>query len=617
MQAVPPESLLAVSDSNNKPILDVCNRPIISKVCNFLHVVTILTLAGGVSIGALIFYGLIIWAPAVTMTLIIVAAVVGGMMLLSLILKCCLRYSRANKIQRLAEYTAMVEKDRSALVPNDRSKSLLDCLSMEWDLAAEFALSHSVKEVGKTQLFAGFQQLARCKFLHEKECFRKILKEDLNEEQQLQVGELTAKFENEFNQEMERLTSGNFSTRMRYSIMVDFFICQADTLIQNADELGLSTHNHPKVDVKINHLSLSGGGAKGLSFGALFRALKETMTENCRFSGASIGALGAVFKTFSLENFEEFVNAFMEYYNKTIKHNPTWETAYGWLDSKYSAWPGYFTMIGIFAFVDKRLHEKVSTFLEDCGEDAIASAFPDDPEAMKRICILKEAYDPTASREDKMVTFHDLELLRKLPNGQKTFKELSVAIWDKTDQKLLFARMDTQPNMPIVIAARASMSVPFYFTTLSIPVNGSNERPHQLVDGGIGSNSPLQAFDRVPPAEESEQGNAVMVIFDNDGWGRETTKGKPKTLPKYVRILAKFLRIAPRIDNLIAAEQDKLRQNPEKILVLPHGEINVMDFSISKADEENVDHQADMRVKAWLACRRREKLWPERLWPKV
>jgi NTE family protein len=87
----------------------------------------------------------------------------------------------------------------------------------------------------------------------------------------------------------------------------------------------------------------------------------------------------------------------------------------------------------------------------------------------------------------------------RLPN-HKQYK-LLVTASDVTRGRLMrlpwdYAMDDIDPDTQYVAdAVRASMSIPFFFTPVSLPIPG--KAPSTLIDGGLLSNFPVDAFDRV------------------------------------------------------------------------------------------------------------------------
>jgi predicted acylesterase/phospholipase RssA len=346
----------------------------------------------------------------------------------------------------------------------------------------------------------------------------------------------------------------------------------------------------------------------------MLKELKDSFTPNCKFSGTSAGAIGAFFAAFGLDNFEEFTREMQRRYGNSAQDNQKWVPAYGWLRRQFAAWPSYYDLIGVLALFDQRLQEKISAFLAGIDDAMIDTTFPDDEGGRERMRLLREPYEASISREGKLLTFRDLELLQKLPNGRENFHDFAAAIWDKTDQKLIFAKKETYPHMPVVLALYASMSIPGAFKFLSIPLDKSDGKAHQLCDGGYGANSPIHAFtDADGPA--SDGGETVAAVFDAEGGGANTLHGHPETFPKYIRRVAKFFRISYSMEKYVKDEKKRLKQNSEKLLVLPHGDVGVLSFGFPEEKRAAIDYQVDLRVRAWKICKIRGANWPRSIWP--
>lgn len=89
-------------------------------------------------------------------------------------------------------------------------------------------------------------------------------------------------------------------------------------------------------------------------------------------------------------------------------------------------------------------------------------------------------------------------------------------------------RAGTTPNISIVLAVRASMSVPIYFTPVRDPETG-----HLLVDGGVISNFPFQHL------TDDERAETLGITFDQSYKfrqppGQTDTPRPPFTFPQFI-----------------------------------------------------------------------------------
>ncbi|MDR2677135.1 MAG: patatin-like phospholipase family protein [Puniceicoccales bacterium] len=599
--------------------LGISNRPIaLINARALFHVVTLLTVVVSGSVGLLLFCGYLPGFPLTGIVLIALAGVIALLLAVCLILTLCISCSQLRKKRLLQDYTALVQKDPDAALAGDPSKKLRDWLNAEWETSSQFALMQPSSAVQKTIMGDPqvFKNLQEGKFTYELEMFRGFLKKDLTGDQRQKVTELEAQMRKRFSDEMHTLAAHTYMTRTRYTTMVDFFIILENDMIEAAIDAGLSDYKLPEYELKISHLSLSGGGARGYAYGEMFKKLKPTFMPNCRFSGTSAGAIGALAAAFNMNDFVEFALEMQRRYDKSARDNREWAAAYGWLRPQFASWPSYYDLTGVLALFDQRVQERVSTFLRNITDETIDNTFPDLPEVQARMRLLREPYDPTVSREGKLLTFHDLELLQRLPGGKEQFHDLAAAIWDTTDQKLIFAKKKTQPNMPVILAVYASMSIPLAFKLLALPLAESDGKPHQLCDGGCGANLPIQAYDD-GDEQISGDGETVGVVFDGHGWGGKMVRGNVKTLPKYIRRALRLLRIAPNVEGYVHAEKERLKRKLKEIIILPHGRLDTASFNFSEEERKAIDHQVGLRTEAWKICKIRGTNWPNGIWATV
>jgi NTE family protein len=93
------------------------------------------------------------------------------------------------------------------------------------------------------------------------------------------------------------------------------------------------------------------------------------------------------------------------------------------------------------------------------------------------------------------LTFEALHALRL--SGKPNF-ELHIAATNLNEQRAEFFSFETHPNMRIVDAVRASMSVPFWFEAVCLDAEGRVVEAGEgdvYIDGGVLTNFPLTLFD--------------------------------------------------------------------------------------------------------------------------
>jgi len=167
---------------------------------------------------------------------------------------------------------------------------------------------------------------------------------------------------------------------------------------------------------------------------------------------------------------------------------PNWDTKYPQLK---------FGMMGFQAgaameLVDRESAKSVQSFLDsDDGQAKMAAAVAerridaDDADALEGLRHQNFEIDRTI----QMVTFRDLESLSKV--APEKFKALTLTGWNDTDETLAHFNAKDTPHVPIAVAGRISMSIPYFFTS---PTCDGGEAEMSWVDGGVGSNMPAGAI---------------------------------------------------------------------------------------------------------------------------
>lgn len=226
-------------------------------------------------------------------------------------------------------------------------------------------------------------------------------------------------------------------------------------------------------------LVLEGGGIKGIGLvGAVFELMKKGY-EFPRVAGTSAGSIVAAFLAAgaSKEQLVEVMNRldYSRVPDRAWPGIPVISEGESLL-LKAGAYRGHY----IHAFLEEELAKLgVKTF-----KDLIA---PDDPQA-----------DPRFRK------FHRYKLVvvaTDVTNGR-----LLRLPWD---YELLGLDPDEQS---VATAVRASMSIPLYFEPVKIKTKGGKEIV--LVDGGVLSNFPIQAFDRTDGKEPRWPTFGVKIIPD-------------------------------------------------------------------------------------------------------
>ena len=131
--------------------------------------------------------------------------------------------------------------------------------------------------------------------------------------------------------------------------------------------------------------------------------------------------------------------------------------------------------------------------------------------------------DFNVDRTHQTVTFRDLDVLSKVNSGK--FKSLTLTGWNTTDKQLTYFNFENTPDMPIAIASRISMSIPYFFAAVKYDA-GQGEKT--WVDGGVGSNMPAGAiFDGIE--HRLKDATARMDLTDMVGAAGDLKDARART----------------------------------------------------------------------------------------
>jgi predicted acylesterase/phospholipase RssA len=428
------------------------------------------------------------------------------------------------------------------------------------------------------------------------------------------------KYLKEFEALMKELQKPAFSTGMRYQCM--------GTFLEIMDrELYLTLH--PSVSreqpPKFDHVSFSGGGAKGLGYLALLKQHENLVREgylapDCCFSGASIGALSAACAAFNVPT-DAAAQAMTDVRKACLRPSTAGqEVMYPKLAKGLK--DGLLRAFGVVEVVDKVMADQVRDFLNNVQPEDIAQL---SPEEQTRIGRLREPFFNGKFREPYMVRFNDLEILRKLPGGKEKFQFLSVAVHDCDKDSTIFLHHGTAPNWPIAYALRMSMALPgaFHRVVVSIPDLAAAEQADPssseglsegrvYADGGVSCNLPLEeAFAAVPDAQPH---NILGLLFDKKGSRVEglnsppSSPAPPSTLMgdvlnkglQFAGFTNDFAKNEARMEDRVRGKIDK---SPQSILFIPHGEVGTLGLLTSEEVGEAICYQGELSLRLWkLLC---------------
>lgn len=280
----------------------------------------------------------------------------------------------------------------------------------------------------------------------------------------------------------------------------------------------------------IENLVLRGGGAKGISYGAALEQyqLSGYLDSLKQIAGSSAGALtatclacGVSASQFDKIESEQLFKSAANTYLKDIQNI--------YPDLRFAEPKGILSGLSAVRTVDTSSAEHVHQFLtqhyetpafktrlrqlvDEHKKDANFAA-----ETTDRLLQLMEKPDFTLSREGKMITFRDLSLLHEL--APDTFKELTLTAWDPDKKCTVYFNKKDTPDIPLCYAARSSMSIPVIFKPVAMDL-GDGQGMRSLIDGGVGSNAPVEVFaskSKDPIEHEMNAAKTLTFVFDMRG----------------------------------------------------------------------------------------------------
>ena len=217
-----------------------------------------------------------------------------------------------------------------------------------------------------------------------------------------------------------------------------------------------------------------------------------------------------------------------------------------------------------FASLQHVDEDTVLGILDTCGIDdgAGLAAF------LERL-LISAGFKPSA-------TFADLV-------GATCASALRVYATRLTDGVLVEFSRRTSPGVRVVDALRASMALPLYFTP--VVIDGV-----AYVDGGLVNNYPMDTL------SVAEQRSAVGFLLRKDGGAAFNYHGDEG----FVGYAKQLLRIIG-IDRYRA----QLKRFERQTLLIDCSDIDVLDFSMTRADKERIIEKGAEAMRAFLA-----KRWP-------
>lgn len=288
------------------------------------------------------------------------------------------------------------------------------------------------------------------------------------------------------------------------------------------------------VDLKlpdIEHLVLSGGGAKGVAFSGMVKALEETQAlEKIRtLSGSSAGAISAAFLAsgmghadFDKMSDETNLVSLLDSQSKVLGPIQQFSSTIG---NGLAKIPGKTGNIGKLLFdLLPRLQSKATELERLVQTEMVKSIESRSPHAQlspaSEACV-KEI------RAKGYVTFGDLEQLRKDMPDIKQLNITGTAMFDGSPQMVVFNASLT-PDMDVARAAHISGSLPVVFQKPSeqqLPFQADGERT-RFQDGGIMLNTPvLDLYEPQFPISSIPESDQLILKFQSENDGIKKDRG--------------------------------------------------------------------------------------------
>ncbi|MDR2577144.1 MAG: patatin-like phospholipase family protein [Puniceicoccales bacterium] len=350
-------------------------------------------------------------------------------------------------------------------------------------------------------------------------------------------------------------------------------------------------------------VAFSGGGAKGACYEQIVEMLRGTalcdiISPNCRFTGTSVGGIVALFcclgevdpevlRAITTETQEAMLAGDREIRKLERMYPGLKMTPYRRMMSgvtKFVSGRSNMSGLPIVHLMDMQTSKYVRNFLDGLESGFLDALRQSRPTEYARVQCLLEDFCDGGSREGKMVTFADLEMLRTFPGGER-FRSLALTTYDLEGRKTVHLNAQTTPNMPIPFGIRATIGLPGLLQKLEFSFTSATDTQlldevqttYTLVDGGIGQNLPLNAFD------DAEAGMQINIMFDCDGSSRRNLEGEQSDLSKYrlgARIFPEMGAAIPGMTGRVKELMAYRAQHPEDLwIILGHPGLTTTGFN--------------------------------------
>ncbi|KAB0486242.1 exoenzyme U [Pseudomonas reinekei] len=319
---------------------------------------------------------------------------------------------------------------------------------------------------------------------------------------------------------------------------------KSETLVQSLGDRGLTIRRFENAVVEmdlnlpdIEHLVLSGGGAKGVAFSGMVKAMEDhgALGKVKSISGSSAGAISAAFLAsgmthadFDKMSDETNLVALLDSHNKVLGPIQHVSSAIG---KGIARIPGKTGTIGRLLFdlmprlqskavpLEQLLQEKMVESIQSRAKQA-----PGDPQRQ----LSQESRDCVEHIKTKgFVTFGDLATLSKEMPEIKLLHITGTAMFDGRPQMVVFNASLT-PDRDVARAAHISGSLPVVFQQPSeqgLPFQTDAELT-AFQDGGIMLNTPVaDLYELQFPMSPIPERDQLILIFEGGNDGTKKARG--------------------------------------------------------------------------------------------
>lgn len=319
---------------------------------------------------------------------------------------------------------------------------------------------------------------------------------------------------------------------------------QSETLVHSLTDRGLSIRRYEndvvEIDLKrpdIERLVLSGGGAKGVAFSGMVKALEENQAlDKIRsISGSSAGAISAAFLASGMDHagfdkMSDETNLVSLLDSQNPVHGPL-QHASSVMGKGAVKIPGKAGDIGRLLFdLMPRLQTKampLETLIREKMIESILARFNHARNDSQRALPEKVEVEIKEILKKNFVTFGDLATLSKDIPEIKQLHITGTAMFDDRPQMVVFNASLT-PEMDVAIAAHISGSLPVVFQKPSqqwLPFQADGEQTF-FQDGGIMLNTPvMELYEPQFPMSIIPESDQLVLKFQSENAGKKNDRG--------------------------------------------------------------------------------------------